>query len=388
MKSIKNLCIIGGTKGNMEKNIQGIKEEKIKEKNKNLETDKKKKSTPYDDVFRTMINDCPRFLLPLLNDIFKTEYNGNEKIITANDYHFPKIQDGNEKKIITDSSFKVIKGQTEKKYHFECQSTIDKTMIIRIVEYDVQIALEDAVINRDTSAINKDKAVNKSKLIIKFPYSAVLYLRSNKNTEDKMEVIIQTDQGELTHNIRVIKMQTYKIQEIWEKELYFLIPFYIFTHEANFKKYEKDEKMLQELMQEYYEIRRHLEKLAEEEKISELEKLTIIELSKKVVDNIAANYKKITEGVEDIMGGKVIETEAKKIFNSGMERGLEQGLERGIEQGLERGIEQGLEQGIVEGKIETLYAECKMSVPDIAKKVSKPEKYVKEVIKKISAACL
>ena len=67
------------------------------------------------------------------------------------------------------------------------------------------------------------------------------------------------------------------------------------------------------------------------------------------------------------MGGKVIETEAKKIYNRGMEQGLEQGLELGI----------------IEGRIETLYIECHMSVPEIAKKISKSENYVQEVIQKL-----
>ena len=44
--------------------------------------------------------------------------------------------------------------------------------------------------------------------------------------------------------------------------------------------------------------------------------------------------------------------------------------------------------GKLEGKIETLYEECEMSIPDIAKKVSKPEEYVREVIKRMKAACL
>lgn len=58
------------------------------------------------------------------------------------------------------------------------------------------------------------------------------------------------------------------------------------------------------------------------------------------------------------------------------------------EQAMKKGIEQGIEQGIERGRIETLYTDCNMSVPDIAKKVSKSEEYVKEIIKKISAACL
>lgn len=39
----------------------------------------------------------------------------------------------------------------------------------------------------------------------------------------------------------------------------------------------------------------------------------IVELSKKVVDNIARKYERIKKGVDGIMGGKVIETEAKKM---------------------------------------------------------------------------
>ncbi len=54
----------------------------------------------------------------------------------------------------------------------------------------------------------------------------------------------------------------------------------------------------------------------------------------------------------------------------------------------EQAMKKGIEQGIERGRIETLYNDCNMSVPDIAKKVSKSEEYVKEIIKKISAACL
>ncbi|MFR2011429.1 MAG: hypothetical protein ACLS49_07990 [Christensenellales bacterium] len=54
----------------------------------------------------------------------------------------------------------------------------------------------------------------------------------------------------------------------------------------------------------------------------------------------------------------------------------------------ENSINNAKTEGRLEGKIETLYEECDMSIPDIARKVSKPEEYVKEVIKKMTAACL
>ena len=88
--------------------------------------------------------------------------------------------------------------------------------------------------------------------------------------------------------------------------MYLLIPFYIFTHEANFKIYNNDIQLLQNLLDEFIEICDKLNRLAIEEKVTEFEKRTIIELSKKVIDNIARKYDNIREGVDIIMGGKVI----------------------------------------------------------------------------------
>ena len=59
-----------------------------------------------------------------------------------------------------------------------------------------------------------------------------------------------------------------------------------------------------------------------------------------------------------------------------------------IKAGEEQARNEGVQEGREEGRIETLYTDCNMSVPDIAKKVSKSEEYVREIIKKISAACL
>lgn len=52
-----------------------------------------------------------------------------------------------------------------------------------------------------------------------------------------------------------------------------------------------------------------------------------------------------------------------------------------------RVFEETRDEGEIEGQIEA-YNDCNMPIPEIAKKVSKSEEYVKEVIKKLSAACL
>lgn len=56
-----------------------------------------------------------------------------------------------------------------------------------------------------------------------------------------------------------------------------------------------------------------------------------------------------------------------------------------------RVFEETRDEGKIEGKIERqieAYNDCNMPIAEIAKKVSKSEEYVKEVIKKLSAACL
>ena len=65
-------------------------------------------STPYDDVFRTMLNDCSKLILQVINEMFGEHYTGEERIKFDMNEHFLNQQDGDEEKVITDSSFAVI----------------------------------------------------------------------------------------------------------------------------------------------------------------------------------------------------------------------------------------------------------------------------------------
>ena len=78
----------------------------------------------------------------------------------------------------------------------------------------------------------------------------------------------------------------------------------------------------------------------------------------------------------------------KEEIKAGEEQSRNEGVQEGRKEGRLEGHREGRLEGREEGRIETLYADCNMSVPDIAKKVSKSEEYVREIIKKISAACL
>ena len=119
------------------------------------------------------------------------------------------------------------------------------------------------------------------------------------------------------------------INEIFDKKLLFLIPFYIFSHESWFAEYDKDEDKLEMLKSEYTEIVNRLDACLQKGVISVYIKKTILEMSGKVLENIARRYDNVREGVKSVMGGRVLEYEAKTILNEGMKQGLQQGLQEG-----------------------------------------------------------
>ena len=185
--------------------------------------------TAYDDVFRTTVNDCPRLILPVCNELFNSGYTGNEIIVKTENEIFLHKQDGKEEKRITDTSI-VIKRSVEdqgKGYHLECQSSKDGTLIIRMYEYDSQIALKNGELEENT-------------LTVRFPESAILYLRSDKKTPEYLWMKIETPGGIVKYPIPVMKIKDYTLDMIFGKELYFILPFYIFTYEKELKKYEKN----------------------------------------------------------------------------------------------------------------------------------------------------
>ncbi len=272
-----------------------------------LEEERIMVNTPYDDVFRTLLNDCSSLILPLLNEVFDEQYKGQEEIIFSPNEHYVNRQDGGEEKRITDTCF-IVTGEGTKKYHWECESTTDNSILVRIFEYAAQIALDDG--SREGNILK-----------VRFPHSAVLSLRAGKRAPEKMKVQIETPGGVLTYDIPVMKIKSYAKEDIFEKGLLFLIPFYIFTRETKFKEYEEDDEKLAMLVKEYEFIRARLEELERSGTINEYTKCTLIDMTNKVCENIAAKYQKVRKGVKDVMGGQILEYEAKLIKKEGMREG-------------------------------------------------------------------
>ncbi len=107
------------------------------------------------------------------------------------------------------------------------------------------------------------------------------------------------------------------------------MPFYIFCYEKQFDKIEEDEERLDNLKKEYSFIINKLNILSEEGDITKYEKLSIIDMMKYVMKGIAEKYDKVREETIDVMGGKILEYEARTIKNDGYAKGQNDGIEKG-----------------------------------------------------------
>ena len=165
-----------------------------------------------------------------------------------------------------------------------------------------------------------------------FPNTAVLYLRAYRKTPDKMKYVIVTPGGTVQYDIPIMKVQKYSLDNIFEKRLLMLIPFYIFSHENRFLEYNSNEQKLAELKAEYQKILERLEELEQWGVIGAFDKRTIIELSGDVIKEIAQKYENVQKGVADMMRGALIETSARTILNQGINQGISQGINQGISQ--------------------------------------------------------
>ena len=271
----------------------------------------------YDGAFRTILNDCRKLIIPVINEIFGETYTGEEEIRFFPNEHFLDRQDEADKERITDTNFTVF-GKIPKKYHIECESSLpDGKITVRLFEYDAQIALDEGEVTEET-------------LTVTFPNTAVLYLRTYQKTPDRMKYVIVTPGGTVRYDVPIMKVQTYSLEDIFGKGLLMLIPFYIFSHEKGFPEYNSDEQKLTELKAEYQEILERLDGLERQGVIGAFDKRTIIELSGDVIKEIAQKYENVQKGVGDMMSGALIETEARTILNQGIKQGIKQGKSQGI----------------------------------------------------------
>ena len=249
-------------------------------------------NTIFDDVFRTMLEKMPELVIPLINEVFGTNYPADIPIEQQRNEHQTK---SGEK--ITDSRLKI----ADKIYHIECQSTSDTEMVIRMIEYDFAISLES-------------KKIENGRYRIYFPHSCVLYLRGKgKSNTIGMDIVMPNGQI-IKYDLPAIYVENYTTDVIFQKKLLFLLPFYIMRYEKSREKLEKNPEELRELLQEYEKIAGKLEDSLLG-RGREAQHRYLVEVIIRISDYIFANSEKTRKGVNASMGGEVLDLKTDKLID-------------------------------------------------------------------------
>ena len=283
---------------------------KLKSDSKNVTLSKRKGSDkPFDRTFRTMAEKMPELLIPLINEVFGTDYPLDEEVVQLRNEH------QKDKDSITTDSFIRIRNTM---YHIECQSVNDHTMAIRMFEYDAMIAIENAVA--------KEKGIYK----VFMPKSCVLYVRANETTpKDHQVVVVFPDGSEHTYKIPCVRCDEYSVEEIFTKKLLFFLPYYMARYQ-NLKT--ADEQKVRQILEEVKDISDRLSAVAEDDQ----KKRLVMDLTKLIVqlsDYIFEKETTIKEGVEDIMLNKPYMLESERLHKEGFTQGELKGRREGFEQG-------------------------------------------------------
>ena len=189
-------------------------------------------------------------------------------------------------------------------------------MILRMIEYDFAISLENAEKIHGTYRIQ-------------FPHSCILYLRGDDQREAIGMKVLFPDGQMVEYKVPVIRMEWYSIEEVLQKGLLMLLPFYIIRYEKVKQQLEEDEALRVKLFQEYEIIEKYLEtKLLKEGKEKEFR--DIRELIHRITDYIFSESEKIRKGMDEIMGGQVLELESDRLIKKGEAIGKELGKEIGV----------------------------------------------------------
>ena len=270
---------------------------KLKSDSKNVKIKRKGSDKPFDRTFRTMAEKMPELLIPLINEVFGTDYPLDEEVVQLRNEH------QKDKDSITTDSFIRIRNTM---YHIECQSVNDNTMAIRMFEYDAMIAIENAVA--------KEKGIFK----IFMPKSCVLYVRANETTPKNHQVVVVFPDGnEHTYQIPCIRCDEYSIEEIFTKKLLFFLPYYMAKYQ-NLKA--ADSRKVQLLLDEVQDISDRLSAVAEDDQ----KKRLVMDLTKLIVqlsDYIFEKETTIKEGVENIMLNKPYMLESERLRKEGFTQG-------------------------------------------------------------------
>ncbi len=259
----------------------------------------------FDSVFKTMKVNHISMFIPVLNEIYGTDYTKDDElnILTSDGYfltekEFKKLIEHKESDFLV-----VVRGHY---YLIESQSYEDGSMDIRIAEYAFMSA---------RSTVKKENGY----AVFTMPEFTVIYVRSGKNTPPETKILFKFPDGtEVPYTCKNVMINDYSKEEIFERKLYPYLPFYLMRYEKILKDENAD---IEAITNELQSVSDMLDKARQSGSLDDSEYKDIRDFIQIIIDHIT-NGNKNEERLVKSMGGIVFETATQKLIKEGDEMRL------------------------------------------------------------------
>lgn len=246
-----------------------------------MQENEKQQSTKvnlWDTMFKTILQEMPQMVLPLINEAFEENYDIDTKIISLNN----EFYNGDGSKVVSDTTFLV----NHMLYHLECQFSNDKEMAFRMFEYDFHIAVSDT---------KREKRFEE----VVFPKSCVVYITTNQKNPKSLRMKIKFPNGEFLYEVPTIRVQDYSLENIRKKRLLLFLPYLVLQYSQKLKN--KKPPTIEEIKRFYRKIISILEAACQDKVIEIWEYNMLLEMIKKAQQHIFGNYPEMKKEVDSMV---------------------------------------------------------------------------------------
>ena len=175
--------------------------------------------------------------------------------------------------------------------------------------------------------LTKDSVI-KNPYTIPLPFSGVLFLRRPK--DGNLYVIIQIGKNYLLYQIDTIVLADYTIEDLVNKDLYILVPFYLFNHEKDIAKYNTDAACRKRVIEAMRKMVQAINKGLKEDRFLIFDYGILTAMMKTVTEGLTKQNKEIEKELDKIMSEGVLKIPGKEYCLRVKDQYISEGRAEGI----------------------------------------------------------
>ncbi|MBQ8160383.1 MAG: hypothetical protein IJ083_06480 [Clostridia bacterium] len=252
---------------------------------------------PFSHGLFGVVEQLPEFVPPLVNEIFGEAYSKKTQVTLCNTFRAIGTRFSSRDRRAPDIvvNLKDQSGKTEEKtYILDCVTRFSQDVVDLIAEHIVSVACENMEMRDDVVAL-------------RYPNAAVMVLMPEGDIPRHIRVTLREADGQdMSYLVPVIRLDRYTLNDIFEKGLMILLPFYLYNFASEFEEMEADQTRREALEDAVLEIVDRLEQMVTSDELRSCHWLSVADQLYMVNMSWLLHYNHLDRTVGQIIRGAYI----------------------------------------------------------------------------------